>query len=160
MNKQEIYQHLTGLGIDYEVTEHPAVYNMEELEAITLPHPEAEAKNLFLRDGKKRNYYMVTVPGDKRVDLKQFGAEQGLGKLSFGSAEDLDRLLGLFPGAVSPLGLLNDGEHRVALYLDRDFVNRLIAIHPNDNTATLCLQTADLLRVLTESGAVVHMVQI
>ena len=160
MNKQEIYRHLTALGIDFEVTEHPAVYNMEELEAISLPHPEAEAKNLFLRDGKKRNYYMVTVPGDKRVDLKQFGADNGLGKLSFGSAEDLEKLLGLYPGAVSPLGLLNDSEHRVTLYLDKDFENRLIAIHPNDNTATLCLNTADLLQLLITEGCVVHLVQI
>ena len=160
MNKQEIYRHLTALGIDFDVTEHPAVYNMEELEAISLPHPEAEAKNLFLRDGKKRNYYMVTVPGDKRVDLKQFGADNGLGKLSFGSAEDLEKLLGLYPGAVSPLGLLNDSEHRVTLYLDKDFENRLIAIHPNDNTATLCLNTADLLQLLITEGCVVHLVQI
>lgn len=160
MNKQEIYRHLTALGIDYEATEHPAVYNMEELEAIALPHPEAEAKNLFLRDAKKRNYYMVTVPGDKPVDLKQFGADKGLGKLSFGSAEDLEALLGLYPGAVSPLGLLNDETHRVTLYLDKDFEDRLIAIHPNDNTATLCLKTEDLLQVLTTAGCTVQMVQI
>ena len=160
MNKQEIYRHLNDRGIVYEATEHPAVYNMEQLEAIALPHPEAEAKNLFIRDDKKRNYYMITVPGDKRVDLKQFQLQQGLRKLSFASAEDLTALLDLIPGAVSPLGLLNDREHRVVLYLDSSFEDRLIAIHPNDNTATVCLQSRDLIALLEESGAEVRTVEI
>lgn len=160
MNKQEIYQYLTDRGISFEATEHPAVYNMEQLEAITLPHPEAEAKNLFIRDDKKRNYYLITVPGDKRVDLKVFQQQQGLRKLSFASSDDLMSILGLIPGAVTPLGLLNDEAHRVQLYLDTSFENRLIAIHPNDNTATLCLQTNDLLRILGDAGATVHVVQI
>jgi Ala-tRNA(Pro) deacylase len=157
MNKQDIYAHLTALGISFQVTEHEAVYTMEELARIPLAHPEAEAKNLFVRDDKKQHYYMITVPGDKRVDLKVFQKQNGLRKLSFGSGEDLQALLGLIPGAVSPLGLLNDADHRVELYLDRDFENRLISIHPNDNTATLCLQTADLVRVLESRGCSVHL---
>ena len=133
---------------------------MEELSRIPLSHPEAEAKNLFVRDDKKQHYYMITVPGDKRVDLKLFQKQQGLRKLSFGSAEDLMALLGLIPGAVSPLGLLNDPSHRVELYLDQAFENRLISIHPNDNTATVCLQTGDLVQVLTRQGCAVHLVDI
>ena len=60
MNKQEIYQHLKEQGICFEVTEHEAVYTMEQLSRIPLAHPEAEAKNLFVRDDKKRNYYLIT----------------------------------------------------------------------------------------------------
>ena len=160
MNKQQIYQHLTDLGIAFEATEHGAVYTMEELNAIPLPHPEAEAKNLFVRDDKKRNYYLITVPGDKRVDLKEFQKQQGLRKLSFGSADDLMALLGLISGAVSPLGLLNDADHRVELYLDESFREGLIAIHPNDNTATLCLSTRELIRVLELQGCTVHLVAV
>lgn len=160
MNKQEIYAHLTALNIPFEVTEHEAVYTMEDLNAVPLVHPEAEAKNLFVRDDKKQHYYMITVPGGKRVDLKLFQKQQGLRKLSFGSADDLMTLLGLIPGAVSPLGLLNDDAHRVTLYLDRDFENRLISIHPNDNTATVCLQTTDLVQILTKHGCRVDFVEI
>jgi Ala-tRNA(Pro) deacylase len=159
MNKQEIYAHLTALNIPFEVTEHEAVYTMEELNRISLAHPEAEAKNLFVRDDKKQHYYMITVPGEKRVDLKLFQKQQGLRKLSFGSADDLMALLGLIPGAVSPLGLLNDENHRVTLYLDRAFENHLISIHPNDNTATVCLQTADLVQILTNRGCSVDFVE-
>ena len=160
MNKQEIYAHLTALNIPFEVTEHEAVYTMEELNRISLAHPEAEAKNLFVRDDKKQHYYMITVPGEKRVDLKLFQKQQGLRKLSFGSADDLMALLGLISGAVSPLGLLNDENHLGTLYLDRAFENHLISIHPYDNTATVCLQTADLVQILTNRGCSVDFVEI
>ena len=160
MNKTQIYAHLTALNIPYEVTEHQAVYTMEDLAQIPLAHPEAEAKNLFVRDDKKQHYYMITVPGDKRVDLKVFQKQNGLRKLSFGSADDLMALLNLIPGAVSPFGLLNDEEHRVELYLDRSFEGKLISIHPNDNTATVCLQSADLVQVLIQKGCKVHWVEI
>ena len=72
MNKQEIYSLLKEKHIWHEITEHKAVYNMAELAEIEIPYPEAEAKNLFVRDDKKRNYYLITVKGDKRVDLKEF----------------------------------------------------------------------------------------
>ena len=160
MNKQEVYAHLTALNISFEVTEHEAVYTMEELSQIPLAHPEAEAKNLFVRDDKRQHYYLITVPGDKRVDLKIFQKQHGLRKLSFGSADDLMALLKLTPGAVTPFGLLNDGDHRVELYLDRCFEEKLISVHPNDNTVTVCLQTCDLLHVLTQHGCTVHLADI
>lgn len=160
MNKQEIYQYLATSGIGCEITEHEAVFTMEELEKIPMTHPEAEAKNLFVRDDKKQHYYMITVPGQKRVDLKVFQKQNNLRKLSFGSAEDLLALLALTPGSVSPLGLLNDREHRVELYLDQSFQGRLICVHPNDNTASVCLKADDLVQVLTDAGCIVHWVEV
>lgn len=160
MNKLEIYGHFDALGVSYEVTEHEAVYTMEDLAQVALAHPEAEAKNLFVRDDKKQHYYLITVPADKRVDLKLFQKQQGLRKLSFGSSEDLLALLQLTPGAVTPLGLLNDEQHRVELYLDQSFAGQLISIHPNDNTATVCLKTDDLVQILTKSGCIVHIAEI
>ncbi len=152
MNKQETYQYLTEWGIAYEVTEHEAVYNMEELEAVALPYPEWDAKNLFVRDDKRRGYYLITVRGDKRVDLKAFRREHGLCVLSFASAEELSEMLGLTPGAVTPLGLLHDKEHRVRFYLDAAFEDNKIGIHPNDNTATVWMQAEDLMALLRQNG--------
>lgn len=160
MNKQDIYAYLTARNIPFEVTEHGAVYTMEELSRIPLAHPEAEAKNLFVRDDKKQHYYLITVPGDKRVDLKLFQKQQGLRKLSFGSSDDLAELLKLTPGAVTPLGLLNDRDHRVTLYLDRSFEHGMIGVHPNDNTSTVTLQTDDLIRLLIQSGSTVCLTEI
>ncbi|MBP3210038.1 MAG: prolyl-tRNA synthetase associated domain-containing protein [Oscillospiraceae bacterium] len=155
MTKQETYDYLNAHGISYEVTEHPAVFNMAELEAVELPYPDADAKNLFVRDDKKQNYYLITVKGDKRVDLKQFRREHGLRNLTFASAEDLMSILGLEAGSVTPLGLLNDEECRVELYLDTEFTG-LIGVHPNDNTATVWMQAEDLKQLIEEHGNPVH----
>ena len=160
MTKQETYDYLTEHGVSYETTEHAAVYNMEELDAVELPYPDRDGKNLFVRDDKKRNYYLITVRGDKRVDLKAFRKEHGLRNLSFASADDLMSIMKLTPGAVSPLGFLNDEERKVTLYLDDAFGDGLIGIHPNDNTATVWLKSGDLVRIIEEHGNPVNVISI
>ena len=160
MTKQETYEYLSDHDISYEITEHAAVYNMEQLDAVDLPNPEADAKNLFVRDDKKRNYYLITVKGDKRVNLKEFRKKHGLRNLSFASSDDLERIMGLIPGAVTPLGLLADEEKKVTMYLDASFADGLIGVHPNDNTATVWLKTEDLIRIIKEHGNPVNIVEI
>ena len=152
MRKTEVYQYLKEQKIDFEVTEHKAVFNMEELNTVELPYPEWDAKNLFVRDDKKRNYYLITVKGDKRVDLKKFRKQHGLRALSFASAEDLRSIMGLEPGSVTPLGILNDSEHKVHFYLDNEFAGNKIGVHPNDNTATVWMQADDLMRLIENHG--------
>lgn len=160
VNKTEIYRYLSEQNIHYEITEHKAVFNMEELNTIDLPYPDLDAKNLFVRDDKKRNYYLITVKGDKRVDLKEFRKNNGLKALSFASADDLITILQLAPGSVTPLGLLNDENLRVRFYLDSDFYGTLIGVHPNDNTATVWLQAAELVKLIRDHGNEVDIVQI
>lgn len=160
MDRRETLQYLDSQGIAYRLTEHPAVFNMAELDAVALPYPDLIAKNLFVRDDKKRSYYLITVKGDKRVDLKAFRRAQGLRNLTFASAGDLMALLGLVPGDVTPLGLLNDADRRVTLFLDADFEGSLMGVHPNDNTATVWLQAADLANLLRDRGARVELVHI
>ena len=162
MNKAEAYHYLTEQKIYYESTEHKAVFNMEELDSVELLYPEWDAKNLFVRDDKKQNYYLITVRGDKRVDLKEFQKKHGTRRLSFASADDLMAIMGLIPGAVTPLGVLNDEERRVEVCLDRDFLAEpgKIGVHPNDNTATVWLKTGDLIALISEHGNTVHSVQI
>ena len=160
MNKQEVYEFLQAQGVTYEVTEHKAVYNMDELAEVELPYPEADAKNLFVRDDKKSSYYLITVRGSKRVDLQEFRKAYGTRRLSFASAEDLVRLLGLFPGSVTPLGLLNNTEKNVKLFLDSDFGDDdLIDVHPNENTATVWLKAGDLVRLIREHGNEVELIK-
>lgn len=161
MNKQETYQYLKDHNIPFEITEHPAaVYNMEELESINLPYPEGDAKNLFVRDDKKKNYYLITVKGDKRVNLKDFRKAHGLRPLSFASPEDLKKYMDLTPGAVTPLGLLNVEGAPITMYLDAEFKDSIIGIHPNENTATVWLQGDDLVALLRENGCEVEIVEI
>lgn len=154
MNKQEIYKFLNDNDIWHEITEHQPIFNMEEAAQITLPYPEADAKNLFVRDDKKRNYYLITVNGDKKVNLKAFKEKYQTRSLSFASAESLLEILGLTPGSVSPFGLLNDTERKVHFYIDEDFAHSpgLIGIHPNENTATVFLKTCDLIEIIKNHG--------
>ena len=162
MNKQEVYDYLTANNVEFEVTEHKAVYNMAELDDVHFPHPEFIAKNLFIRDDKKRNYYLITVKGDKRVDLKSFRQHYGTRPLTFASEDDLNAMLLLEAGSVTPLGLLNDAEHKVKLFIDNDFFTEpyIIGVHPNENTATVWLSPVDLVKLLTKYGAIVEKVRI
>ncbi len=158
MNKQEIYDLLNRSGVTFEAVEHKAVCNMAQLSEIEMPWPEAEAKNLFVRDDKKQRYILITVKGEKRVDLKAFRHAHQMRPLSFATAEELMDKLGLIPGAVTPLGALNDQEGAVQVFIDRELSEEqgLVAVHPNDNTATVLLKTEDLVRVLRENGHTVE----
>lgn len=162
MNKQAIYEYLKEKAIWHEITEHIAVYNMEEVSQISLPYPEADAKNLFVRDDKKRNYYLITVKGNKKVNLKEIKQKNGTRALSFASKKDLMAILGLIPGAVTPFGLLNDNELKVHFFIDEAFTKEtaLIGVHPNDNTATVWLKTEDLLSIIQEHGNQITVIEV
>ena len=162
MNKQDIYDLLDERKMWHLITEHPALWSMSDTCDVEFPYPECDAKNLFLREKKHKNYYLVTVRGDKRVDLKRFRDEQGTRALTFGSPEELDQLFKVVPGMVSPFGLLNDEECRVRFYIDEDFFKEpgYIGIHPNDNTATVTLKTDDLTEIIKEHGTFVQAIKI
>ena len=135
---------------------------MAETVNIALPYPDAEAKNIFVRDDKKRNYYLITVKGDKKVNLKYFKEKYHTRSLSFASEQDLMAILGLQAGSVTSLGLINNTEHKVQFYLDQDFLDepKLIGIHPNDNTATVWLKTDDLITLIEELRNFIHIVEL
>lgn len=162
MDKQEIYAYLKENNIRHEITEHKAVYNMAELAEIEIPYPQADAKNLFVRDDKKRNYYLITVKGDKRVNLKEFKQRNHTRSLSFASEEDLMDIMKLIPGSVTPLGVLNDTEKKVQVFLDKEFTKEpgMIGVHPNDNTATVWLKTQDLISIIKGHGNEISVVEI
>lgn len=162
MNKQDIYNYLKDKNIWHEITEHQAVYNMEELSKINIPYPEADGKNLFVRDDKKRNYYLITVKGNKKVNLREFKEKNNTRALSFASEKDLMDIMGLIAGSVTPFGLLNDKELRVQFYIDKDFMNHshLIGVHSNDNTATVWLKVKDLIAIIKEHGHQVNVVEL
>ena len=146
MTKQETYDYLRAHGVDFEITEHPAVFNMEECAAVDMPYPEDDAKNLLVRDDKKRSYYLITVRCGKRVDLKEFQRRHGTRRLSFASPEDMEQYLDCTPGSSSVMGLANDKENKVQLLMDEDVVKgEFLGCHPCINTSSLKLYTKDVL---------------
>ena len=125
----------------------------EEMEELGLEKMEETAKNLFLRDQKGKNHFLVVIRADKQANLKELGEKLGGVRLSFASEERLEKYLGLKKGAVTPLGILNDTACAVKVFLDRDFLEKEeIGVHPNDNTASVYLKTADLMQIIKEHG--------
>lgn len=150
--KKEIYALLDERGIEYEAIEHEAVYNIEEADALELPHREAGTKNLFIKDDKKVHYYVVVIPSEDRLDLKALREKLQSRPLKFANENELMDIMGLIPGQVTPFGALNDREHKVKVLFSEYFREGLMDAHPNDNTATVILKTADVVRVLDEFG--------
>lgn len=149
-DKNGVLALLESAAIKYEVTEHRPIYTVEEGEALKLPHPEAIARTLFLCDDKHHNFWLVTLPKDKKLDLKALRAQLGSRRLTFAAAEELDSMLNLPPGSVTPLGALNDAEGRVPIIIDAAFKESLIGVPLLTNTATIWLNGADLALMLTQ----------
>lgn len=156
MNKQEIYEYLKAKNITVEITEHPPVFTVEEADALCLPHAEYHAKNLFLRDDKKRNHYLFTLSAHRAFSIKALQAAIFSRPLQFAPEKDLMAILQLEKGSVTPLGLLNDSERKVRFYLDPAFRDSFINLHPNENTATLTMRAADLVHLLEDRGIEVN----
>lgn len=143
---------LDELGIAYQNLLHAAVFTVEESESLHRTIPGTHTKNLFLKD-KTGRFWLVTVEAHARVDLKALPAAIGAAKLSFGKAEDMERLLGVTPGAVTPLAAINDGGGIVTVVLDPAIAGAERAnVHPLRNTATLGLAGADLVAALAAWG--------
>ena len=150
--KQEVKAFLEEKNIPFEWVEHKAVFTIEEMEELGLESMDEIAKNLFLRDQKGKRHFLVVVKGVKQVNLKELGEKLGT-KLSFASEERLEKYMGLKKGAVTPLGILNDENCAVEVYMDEDLCKlERIGVHPNDNTASVYLSPADLLNIIKEHG--------
>ena len=147
--EQEVYAYLNALGILFERYEHPPVVTVEEAERQWAGIEATHAKNLFLRNQKGDRHYLVVVKHSKRVDLRGLAGQIGDGKLSFASSERMMTHLGVAPGAVSPFGLINDRNHHVRVFIDRDLQSASrLSFHPNVNTVTVTISAGDFERYL------------
>ncbi len=129
---------LKSKGIEYTQYEHRAVYTCEEAKKYCYHVPGISCKNLFLMNKKKNRYFLIVIHSDKRADLKKIGEIVGEKTIRFADAQILLEKLGVEPGSVSPMGILNDTSHEVNIYIDRDIYNApIMNCHPNRNTASL-----------------------
>jgi Ala-tRNA(Pro) deacylase len=133
------------LDLDYRMVEHPAVFTIDEALALVPPIDGAKTKNVFVRDAKGTRHFLVVVPHDKRLDLAVLAGILHSGKLSMGSAERLQRRLGVTAGAVSVFALVNDAAGLVELIVDREIWRaERVQGHPLRNTATVSIAHASL----------------
>lgn len=160
LTKDDIVKLLDSKKIKYEIVEHKAVFTIEEMQECNLPHPESGAKNLFIRDDKKQKYYLITCKEDKKVNLKEFRKANDTRPLTFANEDELMEKLGLYRGAVTPFGILNNEAHDVIVYFDKDFENKLMGVHPCDNTATVFVNCRDVVKLIKANGNEVHFVKL
>lgn len=152
---EKILKRLEELGISYELIEHKAVYNMEEMDALgeNFFKGAAICKNLFLRDQKGKRHFLITMKEEKQANLADIAKACLTSKLSFASEERLKKYLDLIPGAVTPLGIINDETKAVEVILDKDlFKEEKIGVHPGVNTATVIISPSDLEKYIKENG--------
>lgn len=149
----DIYGFLDEHGIEYQRTDHPAVYTVEESNRLVPELPGEKTKNLFVRDARGKRHFLVVVPAGKQVDLKGLKDVLGSTKLGFASPDRLKRHLGVEPGAVTLLGVVNDADGAVEVVVDTALWEAdAIQSHPLVNTATLVLPQASVRRFLTATG--------
>ena len=152
LDPQQLFARLDQLGIAHRTVEHPPVFTVEEAKALRGNLPGHHIKNLFLRN-KKEEMWLVVALEDRAIDLKRLGEVLGAGRLSFGSADRLKRILGVEPGSVTPLSLVNDEARAVQLVLDGGMAGGgPVNAHPLVNTMTTALAPADLLRFFDATG--------
>ena len=151
--ERKVLETLDRLGIPYARHEHPPVATVEEAEKHWAALKGTHCKNLFLRNYKGNRHYLVVAPVGRGIDLKRLTAALGEDRLSFASAERLKRWLGLEPGSVSPFGLINDETAEVRVVCDEALrAGPALGFHPNINTATLEIASADFERFLASRG--------
>jgi Ala-tRNA(Pro) deacylase len=144
---------LTQLGIVYERHDHPPVFTVDEALVQWQGIEAAHCKNLFLRNKKGNRHYLVVAEHDRPVSIQRIAELVGDDRLSFASPERLLKYLGLMPGSVSPLGLINDAAHEVRVVVDAGLRERpRVGFHPNVNTATIVIATTDFERFLAWTG--------
>ncbi len=148
MKKQRTYEFLNKLNIPFESIEHSEANTMEACEQISKDLGVNIAKNLFLCNRQKTVFYLLLMPGDKPFKTKELSHQLNISRLSFAEEEYMEKFLGVTPGSVSILGLMNDTENNVNLIIDRDLLNdQFIGCHPLINTASLKIKTNDILNV-------------
>lgn len=147
---QYLLSRLEQLGFKINTVEHPPLRTVEESKQLRGELPGAHVKNLFLKDKFKR-FWLVVAQEDTSINLKQLASILGAAKFSFASADELYEHLGITPGAVSPLALINDTQGKVSVVLDERMINAsLLNFHPLRNDMTTSITTRDFLEFLKD----------
>ncbi len=146
---EDLLAYLADLGISTATVEHPPMFTVEESQTLRGEIPGGHTKNLFVKD-KKSRLFLVVLGEETEVDLKRVHERiGGQGRVSFGSAELLEEVWGVRPGAVTPFGAINDADGRVSVVLDEAMMaHERLNFHPLVNTRTTGLASGDLVRFL------------
>ncbi len=148
-NEENVYRYLNELNIEFESIKHEPMFKSNDLAEEFKDVDMLDIKNLFLRDAKGKNHYLVIMPYLKPLDIKSLAEKIGAKRMSFASKERLMRYLNVEPGAVSIFNLINDIHHEVNVILDQStFSHHTVGFHPNINTETLIFSGEDFKKLI------------
>lgn len=146
---QMVYEALNKIGIPYEIVEHPAALTTEEADGYIEGKEGVRTKTLFLCNKKGNVFYLVIMDDSKRLDMEKLAGILNESRIRFGSSEKLMAKMSLPPGVVSLFGLLNNMDHDIKVYLDKEILSeKVMTFHPNDNTKTIFIGTEDMYKFI------------
>jgi Ala-tRNA(Pro) deacylase len=152
MTPQELLARLDRMGVANHTLWHEPVFRVEEGAEIKAQLPGGHTKNLFLKDAKDQ-LWLISALGETRIDLKRLPAVIGSARLSFGNAALMEAALGVTPGSVTALALINDTDRRVRFVADAALMAAdPVNFHPLTNAATTALSQDGFRRFLAEVG--------
>lgn len=158
----KVYDFLDSLPLDYRTLKHPAAFTIEECNKVRDVVKAPVFKNLFLTNKQQTKFFLLLMPGEKIFKTKYLSAQINSARLSFADESHMMNYLGLQPGSVTPLGLINDKEKEVKLLLDKDILeHQEFACHPCINSASVIMKLDDLIeKVLPATGHDIQWVEL
>ena len=148
-----MYECLSRLGIDFDYYEHPEAPTIEIAAQFYRGEGTVLCKNLFFRNHKGNRHYLVIMDSRHNMNIHDIEHKLHQGKLTFASPERMMKYLGVKPGSVSLFGLVNDVNHDVTLFVDNELRHAAkVSFHPNDNTASLVISNADMMKFIENIG--------
>ncbi|MDU3688451.1 MAG: prolyl-tRNA synthetase associated domain-containing protein [Anaerococcus hydrogenalis] len=152
---------LDELNIEFKIVEHPPAFTTEEADKFIEGHEGVRTKSMFLTDRKKRNFYLVILDDYKRLDMDLFKDIVLEKKIKMASENSLMEKMKLPAGTVSPFGLLNNEDHDIKFFMDKEIADEeIMTFHPNTNEKTLFIKTKDLYKFLDNIGYVVNIIEL
>lgn len=151
-SRQTLLEYLHSIGIETTTISHPPVYTVEQAQQYTHHLTGGHVKNLFLED-KKGGLWLVSCLDDQPVKVNGLGRLLGAPRFSFAKPARLKEVLGVEPGSVTPLALINDEQRRVTFVADAKLLAcDVVNVHPLENTATTTISSDDLRKFVASMG--------
>lgn len=150
---RRLFERFEILSIGAKVVPYPEHATVEEGKALRGAMTGTFTKNLLLKD-KKGQHFLMAIHEDRVLDLKAAGSLLGAkGHLSFVAGERMSALLGVQPGALTPLGLLNDAMAVVTVVIDASLMtDDQLNFHPLRQTESVGLAPRELVAFVRSCG--------
>ncbi|WP_028125738.1 prolyl-tRNA synthetase associated domain-containing protein [Eremococcus coleocola] len=157
----KVIDKLKELGIQYQLVEHEPALTTEQADSFIEGIEGVRTKTMFLTNKKKKNFYLLIMDDSKRLDMNRFAEIVEEKKMKMASEDSLFEKMALPAGVVSPFGLLNNEDHDIQVFFDKEIVDeKRMSFHPNTNEKTIFVATPDLFKFIEAIGYQTNVIEI